>query len=425
MTAHTKDGNRAGRPPRPHWTAADYAVLEEVYPTLGAAAVAKQLGRSIEAVHQKGWARGLKDPTLPPPAAKRRPLNLEQEKRADELNREGWGCERIGKLFGVSEGTVMNALLRRRCHAAGGRPARRDANGNLLATEVKRMRALMMEGRKNVEIALLMAVSQVNVSLQRRKYEAELKERRKGKTLPPIGGGQAYSGAKVPRAKRLEVEALYMTGLGTKKVSAATGVSHTTCGRIRNRLIKRLARKGECLPGCDRAGVRHVQTGSARFIPPAAIAELRRRILDRWPVIQAARDLAIGGSSAYRIRDELAAELATRGETLPAPIRRGSGAEARRDAQAAKWLPPGAKHIYRFRALVAEHGAAEGRRIMQAEIAAAVGAAAELQRAEAARPLSFEQQLERARAGARLEQRLILHKPAPDMTLGGIATGAL
>ena len=57
-----------------------------------------------------------------------------------------------------------------------------------------------------------------------------------------------------------------MQGLGSKKITERTGVSNTQVGRIRNRLIKRLGRKGECLPGCDRDGRRTVQKESARFI---------------------------------------------------------------------------------------------------------------------------------------------------------------
>jgi hypothetical protein len=40
-------------------------------------------------------------------------------------------------------------------------------------------------------------------------------------------------------------------------------------------------------------------------------------------------------------------------------------------------------------------------------------------------PLSFEEQLARVEAGAAVVEKFQYHRPAPDMTLGGIATAAL
>src|SRR5690606_9263367 len=154
---------------------------------------------------------------------------------------------------------------------------------------------------------------------------------------------EAYSGVKLTRAQRQEVEALFLQGLGTIKVSERTGVSKTSCTRIRSRLVKRLKRKGETLPGCDADGVRHVQAESSRHIPEELKQALREMLLDRVPVRRAAMLLAIGGSSAYRIRDELAAELAAQGKHLPRPKLPG---RARGVVPDGIWPPEGAKQIY-------------------------------------------------------------------------------
>ena len=81
-------------------------------------------------------------------------------------------------------------------------------------------------------------------------------------------------------------------------------------------------------------------------------------------------------------------------------------------------MPKGAKAIYRYRELCALHGDEKARELLLAEHHQQAVA-------EAARPKTFEQQLERARNGARLVAVQHIRRPDPSGTLGGIATAAL
>jgi hypothetical protein len=72
----------------------------------------------------------------------------------------------------------------------------------------------------------------------------------------------------------------------------------------------------------------------------------------------------------------------------------------------------------RYRQLCHAHGAAEARRIVREEIAAG-------RDAERHRRKSFDEQLEAVRNGARLVGRFVPQRPAPDGTLGGVATGMI
>lgn len=397
------------RAPRYRFTPAEIAIVVEVFPTLGAKACAERLpSRSINSIRQRAWRMGLSDPKSGSAAAA-----IDGE-RVLEVRAQGLSFAKIGAQLGVCEASATNAWSKAACIAAGGTPAKRDSSGALMAREVKRMRGLMLDGRKNCEIALLMAVSASQVTHQRRRFEAELRAQRKGRTLPPPGGGAAYSGRKLSKEQRAAVQALFMEGFGTAKVSDRTGVSRSQCIRIRKRLVKRLARKGECLPGCDRDGRRKVMHQHRRRIPDEAVAALRGLLLERWPVSRAAKHLGIGGCAAYRIRDALAAELAAQGQVLPKPILPGRD---RTESSRADWLP--ADRRRQFRLLSNDVGMAEAKRRILAEIAMAMSAAPPKRR------LSFEEQLAAAAAGARIETRVALMRPPPAMTLGGVATGAL
>lgn len=407
----------------PAWTSEERAVLIELYPALGLNSVADALpDRSWQAIYVMANKLGLRTVcTANAPEPKLQGERLEEAIRLREV--EGWSFARIGAHMGVAEASACNAVLIALCPRKGFRPAERDATGRLTPEGLERLRYALRKGMKGVDIQLRLGVSASCVAEQRRRYQADLKARDKA-PLPPPGAGAAYSGVKVPLAKRREVEALLLEGFGTKRVTAQTGVSNTTVGRIRNRLVKRLARKGECLPGCDLAGRRiGAAKASTNYILPESIAALRERILAREPVARAARALGIGSCSAYRIRDQLAAELATRGECLPAPKRLGRSAEARRLAREASWLPTGM--LRRFRHLSAEIGQSAAKAQILGEIEAEKIAAVAALQAEAARPKSFEEPLERVRNGARLITVAPLRRPAPMMTLGGIATGAL
>lgn len=407
----------------PAWTSEERAILIELYPAMGLGGVADALpDRSWQAIYVMANKLGLRTVCVASaPEPKLQGERLEEAIRLREI--EGWSFARIGAHLGVAEASACNAVLIALCPRKGFRPAERDPNGRLTPEGLERLRYALRKGMKGVDIQLRLGVSASCVAEQRRRYQADLKARDKA-PLPPPGAGVAYSGVKVPVAKRREVEALLLDGFGAKRVTAQTGVSKTTVGRIRNRLVKRLARKGECLPGCDLAGRRiGAAKASTNYIPPQSIAELRERILAREPVARAARALGIGGCSAYRIRDQLAAEMAAQGQSLPAPERLGRSAEARRLAREASWLPAGM--MRRFRHLSSEIGPGAAKAQIIEEIAADKAAAIAARQAEAARPKTFEEKLELVRNGARIVTVTPLCRPGPMMTLGGIATGAL
>lgn len=375
MTAHRN----------PRWRRAEIALLHESYPIggVGAAHVALP-DRSIHSIHVKAHRLGLKSAHVthaPKPA-----LSGDDLEQAIILReQQNWSFARIGAKFGVGEMAASNAILIALCPRKGYRPAERDCTGRLTEHGVERIRFALRKGLKACDIQFRLGVSASCVADQRRKYNADLKARGKA-ALPPPGGGEKYSGVKVPREARQQVEAMFLEGLGAAKISARTGVSKTTCTRIRGRLVRRLRRNGEALPGCDQRGVRHVQKESSRFIPPELGSALRQLIMEGVPVARAARMLAIGTCSAYRIRDELKAELAAKALQIPSPVRPGrvrAGAFAQQH-----WPPVGARQIYAFRELLRDmsfdQAKAEWRR-RQREI-----------------------QLERAKLPASFEERLLL-----------------
>lgn len=371
----------------PRWTADELAVLRETYPHGGAEGVAARLpGRSWRSVYVKahrlgltcGRATGGRKPELTGDA-------LEEAIRLREV--EGWSFARIGARFGVAEASACNAVLIALCPRKGYTPAQRDAYGRLTVEGIERLRLALRKGLKGVDIQLRLGVSASLVAEERRRYNRELKARGKA-LLPPPGGGEAYSGARLSRAKKAEVEALFLQGLGTLKVSQKSGVSRTSCIRIRARLVKRLKRKGEALPGCDERGRRRVHAESSRFIPEPLKQALRDMLLDGLPVRRAAMLCAIGACSAYRIRDALRAELEAQGEVLPKPRLPGR----RRQEVSPTWPPRGVQEIYAFRQLLQdrsfEEAKAEWRKRKRDEIAT-----------EKARPRSFEEQLARIKSG--------------------------
>lgn len=408
-----QSGLGTGRGGGKRWSKRELAIVRKHFPQGGVAACGPMLKkRTVGGIRTMARHLGIEDPCKVVAAGLRAPLRGGDLDRALALRADGWSYAAIGREFGVCESSATNAVLIGQCIAAGHVPAKRDSSGGLVVREVKRLRAFMMEGLRGTEIQLRMGISAGCISAHRRRFMTELRARGQGKTLPVPGAGEAYSGRKIPAEQRRDVERLLLQGLGTFKVSERTGVSKTHVGRARNRLIKRLARKGECLPGCDLKGVRHHQAESSRFIPPEAKDELRRRLLAREPVRRAALAIGMGLSSAYRLRDELSSELALRGENLPAPILPGRG----RDGQTRRWLP--ADRIYRYRKLCQAHGPEEGRRLILQEMAAE-------RETERTRRKSFEEQLQAVRDGAGLTSTFTARKPAPDATLGGISTGMM
>lgn len=367
----------------PAFTAEELAILREHYPSGGVEAVCQHLPhRSWRSIYTKAHRLGIRSshknacrPSALPPEHLEEAIRLRDQ--------EGWSFARIGEKFGVAEASACNAILIALCTRKGFTPAQRDQFGRLTAEGTERLRYALKKGLKGVDIQLRLGVSAACVAEHRRRYNRDLAERGKA-LLPPPGGGIRYSGVKVPREKRAEVEALYLQGLGVLKITTRTGISKSSCTRIRERLVKRLKRKGECLPGCDINGVRHVQAENSRHIHPGQIAAFRAMLLDRVPVLRASKLCAIGQCSATRLRDELAAELAAKGEELPKPIRPG---RVKKGTYVDPFWPPhGASQIYAFRQLLDELPFEEAKARWRRDRAAE-------RKAEATRPKTFEEQL--------------------------------
>lgn len=327
---------------------------------------------------------------------------------------DGLSFARIGEQFGISEAGAANAVLAGLCARKGFRPAARDANGHLMPAEIERMRLMLRKGLKGVDIALRMGVSQSVVSHERRRYSAYLKANGKA-PLPAPGNGEAYSGARIPAKMKREAERLFLEGYGNQKIHDATGISLTQIGRIRTRLVKRLKRKGECLPGCDANGKRHVIKDSVRRIPETSIQKLRELIMAGTPVLRASKIAGIGTCSAYRLRDRFKAELEAQGETLPAPKLPGRVKGAFHPCRRAGWLKP--TDYTRYRTLIREHGEEEARRILKAEYAA--------EREKMRREDPFAYQMARLQEGAALTHKVDIRPAGPGYTLGGIASAAM
>jgi hypothetical protein len=398
------------RKPAP-WTAEELAILEDVYAREGINGAADALpDRSWHAIHQMAHKRGIRCTVVTAaPKAKLQGARLDEAVRLRE--KENWSFARIGATLGVCEASACNAVMAELCVRKGFRPAERDRHGRLIGDGKERLRLALRKGLKGIDIQLRLGLSASRIALERRRYNAELKARGKA-LLPPPGAGEAYSGVKLSRSQKAAVEQLLLEGFGAKKVSERTGVSNTSVGRIRNRLIRRLARKGETLPGCDRAGVRHAQRESARHIPAVVIDALEHRLLQGMPVRRAAFEVGLGTCSAYRLRDLLSARLAAEDRALPKPVLPGRS----RHASTHPWLPDRKRAA--FYVLATEIGFDQAKATICRQLA-------EQRRAEATRPKTFEEQLARVAAGAALTVKVPLRRPDPTGTLGGVATGAL
>lgn len=394
----------------PRWTAAELAILRERYPDHGIEGVRELLPtRSWQSIYVKANKLGIRCTHRgDAPKPKLAGADLEEAIRLREEQR--WSFARIGAHFGIAETSACNAVMIALCTRRGFTPAQRNARGCLTPEGLERVRYALKKGLKGIDIQLRLGVSAACVAEQRRRYNADLAGRGKA-LLPPPGGGQRYSGVKVTRAERQQVEELYLQGLGVLKIAARTGVSKTTSTRIRERLVRRLRRKGQCLPGCDVNGVRHQQAESFRHVHPAQVEVCRRLLRDRVPVRRAAALSALGACAAYRIRDELAAELAAQGKALPRPVLPG---RSKRAAPDPFWPPAGAAQLYAFRALLEnlpfEAAKARWRADRRRE-------RDEARAAEAARPRTFEDQLARVAAGAGITRALTRTHLEPRATL--------
>ena len=408
----------------PAWTQAEIDILKGVYPREGITGAARLLpGRTWTAIYKVAHKHGVRSPIVSmAPVAK---LQGEQLERAITMREvDGWAFARIGAEFGISENAACTAITAAQCSRNGHIPAERDKSGRITPEGIERMRMMMRKGLKSIEIQKRLAVSASTVAHNRRLYAADLKERGKAPLLP-AGGGAAYPGLKIAKAQRMEVEALYMEGFGAKKIAERTGVSHTTVVRIRERLVKRLKRKGQALPGCTIEGARVVMKETNRAIPLHVVAVLHHMLEAGVPVRQAAHDTGIGISSAYKFRDEYKVALEAAGRQLPIPKLPGRVKDGNHPSRKAQWMPKGQEVRLRFWAMLETMDFAQAK--------AAIIAEEDAKRREvtaqrnAARPtrLTFEQQLEAVRNGARLIPAFTPKKTGIDATLGGIATGML
>jgi len=372
----------------PPWSQQEIAALEEFYPSMGVDCVQHLPNRSWRAVQQKAFKLGIaceKATSAPKP----RLMSDELEEAIRLREDEGWSFARIGAKFGVAESSACNAVLIALCPRKGFTPAERDEHGRITQAGLDRLRYALKLGLKGVEIQLRLGVSASCVAEQRRRYQRDLKARGKA-PLPPPGRDTAYSGKKLSREKVREVEALFLEGYGTLKAHEATGVAKTSCTRIRNRLVRRLAKKGKSLPGCDQTGRRLEQKESSRFLCPEQVAALEALLREGVPVLRAARETAIGSCTAYRLRNELRERLVAEGKNLPSVDRSQSTKGSA--AFDPTWPPRGQKGLFAFRELLREmpfdQAKAKWRRDRREERAA-----------EARRPKTFEEQLARIARG--------------------------
>lgn len=348
------------------------------------------------------------------PRGKRMALHGAALERAVALYEAGTSMEAVARAIGMACPTVQNAVMAALCVRRGYRPAERDANGYLAPAGLDRLREMLRKGMKGVDIQLRLGVSASTISNERRRYDADLKARGK-RPLPRPGAGETYSGARISRDQVKEIEALLMTGLGSQQVSKRTGVSSTSVIRLRHRLVKRLARKGQALAGCDKSGKRVRLLNLVHAVPESAKAKLRALILDRVPISRAAVMANVGTCFAYQMRDAIRAELAAQGEMLPPPVKLGRTKAREADFRAA-WLPKGRANIVLYRQILAACGGdeTEARRRTIRAIAERDG-----------ENPALAEQFDRLRRGGTVEKRITLRRPDPSMTLGGNATGMI
>ena len=411
---------------RAPWSEAEEAILRAHYPTGGLPACHPLLPhRSKQAIYMRVNLLGIR--TVSKAKIRQSVLSADQQAEVYRLSAEGWPALRIARHLGHAESSINNLLVIERGRRMGFTPLPRDQYGHLTAESIDKIRLMLRKGMKGVEIQERAGVSAACVAEQRRRYQRDLKARKKA-PLPPPGGGQVYTGHRFTRQQLREIEALFLQGFGTKSIERQTGIGHTTIIRERRRLVARLARKGQCLPGCDITGKRRRIADATNMVPQASIDRLRQLLLTRLPVAAAARIAGIGKSKAYEVRDQLRDELAARGEALPPPIRTGCRAAAAPASLALPGMPTDRAGMFRFRQLLRIHGTEqEALKALQDEQTAEKLAAEARRRAEALRPKTFEEQLERVRRGeATISRKLTIPTRAlPDMTLGGVATGQL
>ena len=297
-----------GHGSREPWTRREEEIVCRFY-AKGVDEVAALLpGRTVEAIRLRAVRLGVAAPT---PRGLRQPCAGEDRDAIIALHDQGMGYTAIARTLGLDPQAVSNAVLITACERAGFTPAQRDASGGLLAAEVSRINAFIREGLPNVEIQRRMAVSAACVSHYRRRLK------KAGEQVTPTGQGLRYGGTRYPDDVRSQVELHFMQGYGAAKVAELAGVSTTFAKKFRLKLVDRLARKGECLPGCDSTGRRVAVKESASFVTDQQKVDLQWLWLHGWAVAPAAIRLGIGRSTAYKIVQALKDDLIVQGRAFP------------------------------------------------------------------------------------------------------------
>lgn len=298
------------------WSPAEIKILHTVYVKEGLLAAMKAMpGRSDGSIFQKAHKLGLHTEAQGYPQGSYKDFSEQAWLLRHE---EKLSYTSIGEVLGCCEANATNAVLYAECIKAGHRPIERMPGGKLAPAGRDRLRLMFRKGWTHREIQERTGTPAATLTRERKLYAAYLKANGLA-PLPPIGGGLRYSGARIPRAEARKVEQLYLEGYGTKTITRMTSVSNTHCLRTRDRLIKRLKRKGQCLPGCDEKGVRRIFKGHAAHVPTALFNELTRLVLAGETVARAADLVGIGRPTAYQHYEAIKAEAAKRGEPLPQP----------------------------------------------------------------------------------------------------------
>lgn len=422
MTLQLITGYRpARRRKAPPWTAQEIAILRDIYPSGGIEAAADALPdrpwRAIQTMASKIGAAGARIGSM----SRQTSLAGGHLEAAIAMREDGASFDTIGKRFGVCETAAQNAILIAMCPRKGFVPAERDERRKLTEVGLSRLRALLREGEKGVDISLQLGLSVARIALERRTYTAALAVEGKP-PLSPHGNGQRYSGARLSSDVYVQVDHLFMQGYGTARIAEMTQVSKVHVGRRRNKLIARLRLEGRTLPGCDADGRRLAYKDAVSAVPETCKAILRAELLKGTSCARAAKIALIGESRAYQIRLELVADLARQGRTLarPKPLAPDDAAAERRRFA---WLPKGKRNFVLYRRILKQVGGdhEEAKRRTMAALMPKPAPSS----ARPKRPMTFEEQLARVAAGATLVERIPLRRPDYAMTLGGVATGAL
>lgn len=401
-----------GHGSREPWTHREEEIVCRFY-ARGVEEVAALLpGRTVEAIRQRAVRLGVAGGT---PAGLRQPCASEDRDAIIGLHDQGMGYEAIARILGVKPQAVSNAVLAIECERAGFTPAQRDAAGGLLRHEVERIRAFIREGLPNVEIQRRMAVSAPCVSNYRRRMKQA------GEAIAPAGQGLRYAGTRYDNDVRLQVDHHFMQGYGAAKVADLAGVHVSFAKKRRRKLVESLARKGECLPGCDITGRRVAVKQSSRFVTDQQKVDLQWLWLNGWAVAPAARHLGIGGSSAHKIIQTVKEQLIAQGKPFPktlAPHQRPQLGHA---------APPKAKPIaLRPRpAPVATMPALKRAPTVIAPPPPVTAAPLMPPPPPPRRRLSFEEQLARIAAGAGLVPTFKPTRAITEATLGGVGSALL